>query len=373
MHRAIFIILTVTALFFVGCSSNSKIDKSELVSLVNDAISGDENANVKLQGLLSSNHIGNKNYNQLFVDELDSGGKKYFSVLLEYSDPRLNVFAIYDDELNFYLLDQSLNGYLSSEWIVNGDRKFVFVQERFFTKDILSIDRLSIYEIIKNTAKLVYRSLSRFVKDNALSYQKVETITDDYLITKMSGSVESGIDNKLDTFYLNQNSKKYLSNKNIFENYVHREVKNFIWINTKPQITEQFIQTEEDTATKNYRISLDSEWQKFPDFTEDRRLKQPLKGVKYSSANLRSSFIVLQVPKGEESEKYCPYILTETLKGDYIIRASAVFEIGENYLQIFEHSCGSTKYLLLFECPKSIYLENRKAFSDMINSFWIEC
>ena len=373
MHKPIFIILILLALFSGGCDFDSKVDKAELESLIQDALSGNEDANVKLQGLLTEQHIRKNDYNQLFVDELDSGGKKYFSVLLEYSDPRLNVFAIYDEDLNFYLLDQSLNGYLSSEWIENGDRKFVFVQERFFTKDVLSIDRLSIYEIIKNTAKLVYRSLSRFVKDNALSYQQVETITDDFLLTKMSGNTESGIDNKLDTFYLNQNSKKYLSNKNLFENYVHKEVKNFVWINTKPQITGEFISSDKDTATRNYRISLDSEWQKYPDFTEDRRLKQSLKGVKYSSANLRSSFTVLQVPIGEESEKYCPYILTETLKGEYRIRASAVFEVGENYLQIFEHTCGSTKYLLLFECPKSIYLENRKAFSDMINSFWIEC
>lgn len=373
MQKLLFIILAILALVSSGCNMDGKFSKSDLESLIQDAISGDEDANIKLQGLLSTGHIGNTKYNQLFVDELDSDGKKYFSVILEYSDPRLNVFAIYDEDLNFYLLDQSLNGYLNSEWIVNNDRKFVFVQERFFTKDILSVDRLSIYEIIKNTAKLVYRSLSRFVKDNDLAYQRVETITDDYLLAKISGTNENYLNNRIDTFYLDANSNEYISSKNLFENYVHAQVNNFIWIDTKPQITEEFSSGENDTTTKNYRISLDKEWQTNPDYIEDRRLKEPIKGVKYTSSNLRSSFTVVQIPKGEESEKYCPYILTETLKGEYQIRASAVFEVGENYLQIFEHTCGSTKYLLLFECPKSIYLENRKAFSDMINSFWIEC
>lgn len=373
MQKLLFIILTTNVLLFIGCNIDSKLNKSDLESLIQDAISGDQDANIKLQGLLSTGHIGNTNYNQLFIDELDSGGKKYFSVILEYSDPRLNVVAIYDEDLNLYLLDQSLNGYLNSEWIVNDDRKFVFVQERFFTKDVLSVDRLSIYEVIMNTAKLVYRSLSRFVKDNNLAYQRVETITDGYLLTKISGTNENYLNNKIDTFYLNTNSKEYLSRNNLFENYVHQEVNNFIWINTKPQITEDFNSAEDDTTTNSYRISLDNEWQKNLNYVEDRRLKDPIKGVKYTSSNLRSSFTIVQVPKGEESEKYCPYILTETLKGEYQIRASAVFEIGENYLQIFEHTCGSTKYLLLFECPKSIYLENRKAFSDMINSFWIEC
>ena len=373
MHKVIFILLALATLYFIGCDSGGKVDKASLKSLIEDAISGDEDANVKLPGLLTIKHLGKKDYNQLSVDELNSGGKKYYSVLIEYSDPRLNVFAIYDEDLNFYLLDQSLNGYLNSEWIVNGDRIFVFVQERFFTKDILSIDRLSIYEVNKNSAKLVYRSLSRFVKDNNLFYQRVETINDKFLIAKIAGPIESRIDSKVDTFYLNPNTKEYLSKNNIFEKYVHREVKNFIWITTKPEITKDVVSTTTDTTTKNYRITLDNEWQKYPDYREDQRLKQPLKGVRYSSVKLRSSFIVLQVPKGEDSEKYCPYILTETLKGDYQIRASAVFEVGDNYLQIFEHTCGSTKYLLLFECPKSIYLENRKAFSDMINSFWIEC
>jgi hypothetical protein len=44
-----------------------------------------------------------------------------------------------------------------------------------------------------------------------------------------------------------------------------------------------------------------------------------------------------------------------------------------NYIQYFEHTCGSTKYFLLFECPKSIYRENRNMFSEIINSFSINC
>lgn len=371
MQKLVITILALATLLFTGCTSDSAIDKSDLETLIKEAISGDQDANVKLQGLISAKHIGNSNYNQIYIDELKSTDKTYFSVLLEYSDPRLNLFAIYDSNLNFYLLDKSLNGYLNSEWIENESKKYVFVQERFFTKDVLSVDRLSIYEVFNNSASLVYRSLSRFVKDNVLSYQRVENINDKFLLTKISGTTDNYINNRIDTFYYNQNTKKYSSNKDLFENYVHREVKNFIWITTKPQITEEFIESESDTTTKSYRISVDGDWQKNAKYIEDRRLKQPLAGVKYS--NDGSSFTILQIPRGEDAEKYCPYILTETLNGDYQIRASAVFEIGENYLQIFEHSCGGTKYLLLFECPKSIYLENRKLFSDIINSFWIEC
>lgn len=374
MQKLIFTILTFTALLLAGCGSDrGQINKSDLEDLIIESISGDQDANVKLQGLLSSEHINNMDYNQLFIDELNDGDKTYYSVILEYSDPRLNLFAIYDNDLNFYLLDKSLNGYLNSEWIENNEQKFVFLTENFLTKDVLNIDRLSIYEVYDRSASLVYRSLSRFVEINDTVYQTVELITEDFLLTKISWMKEIGRTSLIDTFYFNSNSKKYLSRVNRFENYVDQKIKNFIWIPTKPQVTEDFATVEGDTTTKEYRITIDRGWQKNPKYIEDRRLKQPLTGVKYSNVNLNSSFTVLQVPKGDDGEKYCPYILTETLKGDYQIRASAVFEVENNYHQIFEHTCGSTKYFLIFECPKSIYLENRKVFSDIINSFSIDC
>ena len=374
MQKFLLTVLTLSALLIAGCGSgNERIDKSDLENLITEAIDGDQDANVKLQGLLTSKHIGKDDYNQLFIDELKTNDKIYYSVILEYFDPRLNVFAIYDENLNFYILDKSLNGYLNSEWSEIGTRKFVFLQERFFTKDVLSIDRLSIYELKEKNASLVYRSLSRFVKDNALSYQRVESITKDYILTKTNGPIDSRINNQLDTFYFKPESRKYLSKDNLFDNYVRQEVTSFIWATSKPQVTEDFIDAESDTVAKGFKITLDSEWKKFPKFIEDKRIKQSLEGVKYVNISHGSSFTVLQIPQGEDGEKYSPYILTETIKGKYRIRASAVFENGNNYLQIFEHSCGNTKYLLLFECPMSIYLENRKVFSDIINSFSIDC
>ena len=374
MQKVIITILTLTALFISGCNfNNGQITKTDLEKLINDAIAGDQEANQKLQGFLTPKHIGKKDYNQLYIDQFSTDDKTYYSVILEYYDPRLNLFAIYDDDLNFYLLDKSLNGYLNSEWVENGTRKFVFVQERFLTKDVLSIDRLSIYEVGEVEASLVYRSMSRFVKVNNLAYQRVESIKDNLILTKITGTSDKALNNKIDTFYYNSSSKKYLSKKNLFDNYVRQEIDNFIWITTKPQITENFVDAETDTVTKNFKISLNRDWQKNPKYIEDRQLKQPLTGVKYVNINHGSSFTILQIPRGEDGETYCPYILTETVKGNYRIRASEVFESGKNYLQYFEHTCGGTKYFLIFECPKSIYLENRKEFSDIINSFSIDC
>lgn len=237
MRKFFFAIITILALIFPGCDSESeRINPAELRKLIIEATAGDTEANGRLQGLLSNRHIGKSDYNQLYIDSLNIGDRHYFSVLLEYFDPTLNLFAIYDDNLNCFLLDKSLNGYLSSEWIKMEDRKFVFVQERFLTKDVLSLDRLSIYEVFDSSASLIYRSLSQFSKSNDTVYQTVESITPNFILTKISGGNESARITLVDTFYFTSESHNYISEKNIFSSYVKQEIGDFSWIITKPEI-----------------------------------------------------------------------------------------------------------------------------------------
>ncbi len=237
MRIFFFTVLMLFTLAFFGCGPDSnKSARPDLRQLIVKAIGGDTNANIELKGLLSTNHIGNKDYNQLFIDSLIVNGKYYYTVLLEYFDPSLNLFAIYDNNLKFYLMDKSLNGYLSSEWAVMNDRKFVFVQERFLTKDVLNIDRLSIYEVYDTTAALVYRSISSLVKNKNTSTQTVENITTDFIVTKITVNVHSNVINQTDTFYFNSNIGKYLSKKDLFNNFVKKEVEDFQGTISKPQI-----------------------------------------------------------------------------------------------------------------------------------------
>lgn len=374
MLKSVLVILAITAISFSGCSDKSEeVDDADLRKLIIEAIAGDNDANVNLKGLLSTKHIGKSDYNQLTINTFTDKDKKYLTVLLEYFDPTLNLFAIYDSDLNFYIIDKSLNGYLSVEWAEMGDRNFVFLQERFLTKDVLTVDRLSIYEIFENSASLIYRSLSRLAIDNDISYQTIESITKNFILTKVGGIKDSGINNQLDTFYFNSGSKKYLSKFNLFNNYVKQEINEFAWITTKPQITADFIDTKSGLVGRGYKISMESGWEEIPLFIEDRLLRRSLSGPKFINKSLGAGITILEIPKGESGEKYSPYDLTETIKGRYTIRATSVYEIGKNYFQIFEHSCGEKKYLLLFEFPKSIYLEKKKVFDDIINSFTIDC
>lgn len=230
MQKFILIIFAITTLSLIRCGSdNEKISNDDLRNLITEAIAGDSEANAKLPGFLTNKHFGKTDFNNLSIESLSINNKIFYSVLLEYNDPSLNLFAIYDDKLNLYLLDKSLNGYLSSEWNVIGNRKFVFVQERFLTKDVLSIDRLSIYEVFEKSSALIYRSISRFVKENKISNQTVEAITDNFILTKLTGILEEENVSQIDTFYYDPEIEKYLSKSDPFKNYVKQQIKEFNW------------------------------------------------------------------------------------------------------------------------------------------------
>jgi hypothetical protein len=374
MRQILIVTITILAFVFFGCGSgNKEVDKSKLSKLVTEAIAGDEDANEALQGLISSKHFGKNDYNQLTIDGFKLNDKQYYSVLLEYPDPTLNLFAIYDSELNFYFLDKSLNGNLSVEWATSGKRLFVFLQERFLTKDVLSLDRLSIYEIFDETASLVYRSLSRFVEGNDISNQTVELITKAFIVTKVSGLKDKAIDNQADTFYFNTDAKKYLSKWNLFNKYVKQQIKEFSWIVTKPQIPSDILEDGNTLIRQGYQISLGSDWEEIPSYKEDKLLLKSLIGTKFINRSLNTSITILEIPKGENAEKYSPYSFENPTMGDYKIRTTAIYDSGSNYSQILEHSCGKNKFLLLFECPKKVYLEKKKMFDQIISSFTINC
>ncbi|MBK9099087.1 MAG: hypothetical protein IPM14_13395 [bacterium] len=249
MHKYILIIVALTNLLLVSCGSEiDKINNEGLRSLIVKAISGDPEANEKLPGFLTDKHIHQTNFNDLTVESLAINNKVFYSVLLEYYDPTLNLFAIFDDQLNMYLLDKSLNGYLSSEWNVLGKRRFVFVQESFLTKDVLSLDRLSIYEIFENSAALVYRSLSRFVKENKITNQTVESITENIILTKITGLSEKEAESQIDTFYFNPGLEKYLSKSDLFNNYVKQQIKEFNWTVLKSEIPAEIKDSGSDSV-----------------------------------------------------------------------------------------------------------------------------
>lgn len=376
MHKISLYFVLIISFALTSCSifnGDDELDSKKLRALVLEAINGDYDTNVKLSGLIDTQHYLKTDFNQLTVESGFINYKYYYFVLLEYYDPTLNLFAVYDDNLKLLLLDKSLNGNLSAVWTDKGSLHFIFLQERFQTKDVINLDRLSIYEVMDTTAELVYRSLSKLVKDNETSYQTIEEISEDKIVTKLSGPAESGIHNKRDTFEFNPVTKKYLSKTNLFSEYVKTEVADFRWITTKPQIPANTFGDEKINYGDGYQISLRGDWQKVAPYTESTLLKENLTGTRFTNTNLNSSITVLMIPKGKSGEEYALYSFSNTTDGKYKIRSTEVYSMGDNFNQVIEHSCGDNKFLLLIDSPKTIFEQNKQVFEEIISSFLIDC
>lgn len=374
-QKLLFALLLIFAFTLTDCSlfKDEPLNGAKLRDLVNRALKGEKEANTELKGLIDTEHIGRRDFNSLRIDSGYVHNKYYYSVLLEYFDPLLNIFAVYDEQLKFYLLDKSLNGNLSVEWAPKDNRNFIFLQERFLTKDVLNIDRLSIYEIYDTTAGLIYRSLSRFVKDNDTSYQTIVSITNNTIETKLTGKSALLMLNPSDKFEFDAVTKKYISKRNYFNNFVKQEISEFRWITTKPQIASDLFNENRLTYGEGFQISLTDDWQKISPYNEVNLLKKNLSGIKFFNKNLNTSIIILSLPEGQTAENYSRNNLTQTISGKYSIRSTALFPRGNNYNRIIEHSCDQKKFLFLLDCPKNIYDRNRRLFDDIINSFFIDC
>lgn len=237
MNKLLFFVFILITFALSACETgNDKLNSARLRELILKALNKNHDANVELKGLIDAELINRKDFNSIRIDSGYINSKYFYSVLLEHFDPSLNRFALYDDQLHLYLIDKSLNGNLSVEWIEKESRNFIFLQERFLTKDVLSIDRLSIYEVYDTSAGLVYRSISKLVKENIIYSQTIELISPEFIITKISGITDSKAIAETDTFYFLKQDMKYLSTKDLFNNFVKKEIEDFRWITIKPHI-----------------------------------------------------------------------------------------------------------------------------------------
>ncbi len=73
------------------------------------------------------------------------------------------------------------------------------------------------------------------------------------------------------------------------------------------------------------------------------------------------------------AEDYSLYPFGSYIGGSYKKRSTGNYTMDKNYNQLIEHSCGDKKYLLLLDCPKKIYEQNKSTLDKIVNSFMIEC
>jgi len=372
----------VLILIVASCSDKTEIPESGVVdgnmlqSLVNEAVSGSIGANRLLSGLIDDNISGRRDYNLVKIDSFYLEGRTFFSVIVEYPNPALNLFAVYDQHLEFYLLDKSLNGNITAKWKKLDDKNLILVSERFTSKDLIKLERLSIYSVDGLSAWLFFRTLNMFNKDGKEFFQTVTFISDEYIITTIAGSSREGLTSKADTFYCNTISGDYLSPNNYFSSFVRNQIKNYNFEPANPQLTS----TTETTGMprlekdkKGFIIGASKDWKEINNFVARRDLKRPFAGYSYINASLGATLSVIKLPEGSFAEQFLDMKFGEASGGNYIIRSTEIFEKGRKYLQYLEHNCNGQRYLLMFEAPKHTYKESKIVYDTLINSFRIDC
>jgi hypothetical protein len=146
-----------------------------------------------------------------------------------------------------------------------------------------------------------------------------------------------------------------------------------MWVTTKPQIPAEIMDEDNLINGEGYQISLNKEWKKVSPYKEESLLKRSLTGTKFINKSLNSSIIILMVPNGKSGDDYSLYEFSKSATQNYKIRSTSVYTMGENFNQLIEHSCQNKTFLLLLDCPKNIYEENKRLFESIIKSFYIDC
>ncbi len=370
-------LLILSAIFVISCSGNNsekeEIYGSTLNSLVDSALKGSIAANQRLSGLIDSDKIIQQNYNKLKIDSTLINGNKFFSVLVEYPNPKLNLLAIYDNYLNFYFLDKSLNGNLAEEWKDLDGKTYLIVSEKFISKDILKLGRTSFYALDQDKWKLTFRFFNRFEIDDKVYTQEIQNFSDDEIRTIIK-STDSRLTETGDVFTFNTDSGKYISERNIFTIYVEKQIKDYNWIPTKTQLTSSKNQDTKPYIHKSdYSLSITPDWKEIDDMTLTSKFHQDLFGDRFVNPGLGASISVANIDYVASAEDFCKFTFNIRRSVNYVIRDSGLIEQNIYAVRIMEHSCNHKKYLLIFECSKYSYEKNKEQLDKILNSFSIRC
>lgn len=388
------LILIVSFLIISGCgllnkSQNTFFTSTALRGLIEKAIKGDTTANNKLNNPINLNFPVNTNYNFFKIDSLQiQSGKKFYLVILNYPNPVYNRFAVYDSTLRLYLLDKSLNGSIY-ESVINVNGNFmVKILEDFLSKDLLTVNRLSLYKIDNNSVKLVFRDFVKLVEPQIEYDQKITEISAGRIKADITSTKDSPIINKGDVFVYNYSDKKYVSPNNIFYNYVINQIKNFNHNSEKPEITNKksmyasvgidlgldTIKTTGNTQnSRGYTLTLTGNWKTLKNISITDYLNKKLKGTRYINEELGASISVIFIPPQDSAEMYLKYRLKNISKGKYRVRYSDRITVKKNFVQFFEYSCGMKKYILILSASRFTYKKDKKNYQTIINSFTIDC
>lgn len=397
--RLLFIKILSTAallLIFAGCNlfnggknSPKEVNSYGLTKLVLNALSGDSISNEILSGLIDLKIPVNKSFNNIQIDSIrTNSGKRFYAVLIEYPNPLYNRFAVYDLILKSYIIDKSLNGNLSISIDSLTGYKTLTITENFISKDILSLQRVSLYIVNDTSVNLAFRSFSKLTTPDNIFTQTISGISDGRIKTDLNSSKPSAIQNKADVFLFDYNQKKFISTNNVFDNFVKQQVNNLKHEVEKPEIIDMksamlsvgidlSVDTIKSTAntkdTEGFALTLTDNWHAIRNFSMDDLFTQKIIGTRFINQEIGASISVVKIPPADSAEMYVDYKLINSSAGKYKVRYSDKILMRKDFIQCFEFTCQAKKYLLIMQASKYTYDQYKNIFSTIIDSFTIDC
>jgi hypothetical protein len=386
------IIIALLSIFIAGCHNTVKeynkplLNENKLKDFVAYAMNGDRNYNDTLSGLIDYSLPVNSSFNDLKIDRIHTPlNKTYFSILIEYPNPAYNRFAVYDSSLNLMLLDKSLNGILRMKTVTINNLFLIEVDESFLSKDVLGLNRVSLYKV-DSLVTLCFREFTCLTTPENQYYQKISEISPERIRTDLSSKKLSSVSNKSEIFSFNDNLKKYLSPDQIFFNFIKDKISSIKRTSDRPEITDEKsvlqsigITKDADTITTasnisakaGYSLTLTDGWKEIRNVGQ-AGYSDKLRGSKYYHPESGASIFIAPISVNDSAEIYVKAKLDHVLQGKYKVRTSDKIEQGKYFIQYFELSFESYKYLLIFETSKYTYEQFKPMYTDIINSFAIK-
>jgi len=390
MHKII--ILALLSILAWSCKNTIKerpkqfLTENSLKEIAEKAINGERIYNDTLGGLIDYSLPLNSEYNTLQVERIITPvNKTFFALLMEYPNPVYNRFAVYDSSLHLVLMDKALNGNIGLKTINLDNRQYIEINESFLSKDILGINRVSLFRI-DSAVTLVFRTFTKFSTPKNEYCQIITELSRERIITKLSSIKRSLLSNKSEIFMFDDKQKKYLSQGNIFINFIKAQDSAFKRVAEKPEITDQNsllqsvgITKEADTiktasnimSKAGYYLTLDEGWKEIKDISL-YVFANKLEGDKYYNPIMGANIFITQIPGKDSAEMFVKTNLLNITQGKYRVRFTNKIEQRKFYVQYFEFSCGERKYLMIFEVSKYTYEKYKTTYQDIINSFEME-
>lgn len=354
------------------------------------AKSGDKVLNDSLRGIVDLTLPQQIKYNKMVFDSILTKDRKHlYSVLIEYENPVFNRFAVYDSAYNLYLMDKSLNGYLSYSKGSIDSIQYFEVLENFRSKDDINLKRLSIYTLRKNEFELAWRSYIEYAIETEYRQQLIEALTPAIITTRIEVEPKLKLVDFKDTFFFDSTTNSYESNKRVFDRLVDGWVAKYKKNVSDSQITDLAsalrsigTTTSVDSVHKfnneknkkaGFSIFIPEGWRVGRDVFISKFLKKPMKGALYSNISQGASISVIEIGGDDMAENHVDYILDQSVQRYYTVRFNDNVVVKKNYVRFFEISCIDKKYLIIFEAPIFSYEKNKQMYSDIINSFGVEC